>query len=31
MANTDFDTIIDRSLQVRERYHKLELQHHGSE
>ncbi len=31
MANTDFHTIIERSLKIRERYHELELQHHGSE
>ena len=31
MANTDFDTIIDRSLQIRERYHELKLQHHCCE
>ncbi len=31
MANTDLDTIIKRSLKIRQRYHELELQHHGSE
>ncbi|RZL50334.1 MAG: MazG-like protein [Pedobacter sp.] len=30
MANTDFDEIIARSLQLRERYHELELEHHGT-
>ncbi len=31
MPDTDFNTIIDRSLRIRELYHQLELQHHGSE
>jgi hypothetical protein len=31
MTNTDIDTIIERSLKIRKRYHELELQHHGSE
>ncbi|MCW3080901.1 MazG-like protein [Segetibacter sp.] len=30
MANTAFETIIERSLKIRNRYHELELQHHGS-
>jgi len=31
MAKTDFDTIVERSKKIRERYHKLEQQHHGNE
>lgn len=31
MATTDFETIIKRSLAIREKYHELELKHHGSE
>jgi len=29
--NTNFDKIIERALTIRERYHELEIQHHGSE
>ncbi|SRR5690606_13613816 len=31
MSNTNFDEIIRRSLDLRKKYHELELQHHGSE
>jgi len=31
MINTDFDTIIERLLKLRQRYHELERMHHGSE
>lgn len=31
MENNNFDKIISRSLELRKKYHKLELQHHGSE
>lgn len=31
MSNTNFDEIIRRSLELRKKYHQLELQHHGSE
>lgn len=31
MENTEFDIIIKRSLEIRKRYHELEIQHHGSE
>ena len=31
MADTNFDTIIERSRDIRKRYHELEMQHHGSE
>jgi len=31
MINTDFEEIIRRSLEIREKYHELELQHHDSE
>jgi len=31
MNNNNFDQIISRSLELRKKYHKLELQHHGSE
>lgn len=31
MSNTNFDEIIRRSLELRKKYHELELQHHGSE
>jgi hypothetical protein len=30
MDIVDFETIIQRSLQLREKYHELELTHHGS-
>lgn len=30
MNKSDLDLIIDRALKIRERYHQLELQHHGS-
>ena len=30
MTETSFDEIIRRSLKLREKYHELELQHHGS-
>ncbi|UIR57293.1 MazG-like protein [Sphingobacterium sp. SRCM116780] len=30
MNNQDLDTIIERSLKLRELYHELELQYHGS-
>lgn len=30
MKKTDLATVIDRSLKIRERYHALERQHHGS-
>jgi len=30
MDNTNFDDIITRSLELRRKYHELELQHHGS-
>lgn len=31
MNNNNFDQIISRSLELRKKYHELELQHHGSE
>ena len=31
MAKTDFNKVIERSKKIRESYHKLEKQHHGSE
>jgi hypothetical protein len=31
MDNNNFDSIIHRSLELRKKYHELELQHHGSE
>ncbi|MDY3317333.1 MazG-like protein [Riemerella anatipestifer] len=31
MTETDFNKIIERSKQIREIYHQLELQNHGSE
>jgi hypothetical protein len=31
MSNTNFDEIIRRSLELRKKYHQLEVQHHGSE
>lgn len=31
MNNNNYDEIITRSLELRKKYHKLELQHHGSE
>lgn len=31
MDNNSFDTIIERSLFLRKKYHELELSHHGSE
>ena len=31
MSNTNFDNIINRSLEIRKKYHELEIQHHGSE
>jgi hypothetical protein len=31
MSNNSFDQIITRSLELRKKYHELELQHHGSE
>ncbi len=31
MKNTDFSDIIERSKKIRESYHQLERQHHGSE
>lgn len=31
MAKTDFSKVIERSKKIRENYHQLELQHHGSE
>ncbi len=31
MSNNNFDDIIVRSLEIRKKYHELELQHHGSE
>lgn len=30
MANTDFETFIERSRKIRRRYHELEQEHHGS-
>jgi hypothetical protein len=31
MAQTDFKKVIERSIRIRESYHQLERQHHGSE
>lgn len=31
MSNNNFDDIIQRSLEIRRKYHDLEMQHHGSE
>jgi len=31
MEESDFSSIVDRSKKLREAYHKLEMQHHGSE
>ncbi|WP_312766149.1 MazG-like protein [Epilithonimonas sp.] len=31
MATNNFDEIINRSLELRKKYHKLETQYHGSE
>lgn len=31
MSNTNFDDIINRSLEIRKKYHELEIQHHDSE
>lgn len=31
MSTTNFDEIISRSLELRKKYHELEMQHHGSE
>lgn len=31
MSNNNFDDIINRSLEIRKKYHELEVQHHGSE
>lgn len=31
MATIDFEQLKQRSLKIRERYHELELMHHGSE
>ncbi|MCU7616235.1 MazG-like protein [Chryseobacterium sp. PBS4-4] len=31
MKNNDLDEIIRRSLELRQKYHQLELQHHGSQ
>jgi hypothetical protein len=31
MAKTDFSKVIERSKIIRDRYHQLERQHHGSE
>jgi hypothetical protein len=30
MENSNFDEVVARSLKIRELYHELELQHHGS-
>lgn len=30
MSNNNFDEIIERSLELRKKYHELEMQHHGS-
>lgn len=30
MDKNDFDKIVERSLEIRKKYHKLELEHHGS-
>jgi NTP pyrophosphatase (non-canonical NTP hydrolase) len=31
MSTNNFDDIINRSLEIRKKYHELEMQHHGSE
>jgi NTP pyrophosphatase (non-canonical NTP hydrolase) len=31
MSTNNFDDIINRSLEIRKKYHELEVQHHGSE
>jgi len=31
MSHNNFDKIIARSLELRKKYHEMELQHHGSE
>lgn len=31
MTDMDFNTLMDRSKKIRERYHQLERQHHGTE
>jgi len=31
MSKNNFDDIINRSLEIRKKYHELEMQHHGSE
>lgn len=31
MSNNNFDDIINRSLEIRRKYHELEVQHHDSE
>ncbi|REC75343.1 nucleoside triphosphate pyrophosphohydrolase family protein [Chryseobacterium rhizosphaerae] len=31
MDTNSFDKIIERSLDIREKYHQLEIQHHGTE
>jgi NTP pyrophosphatase (non-canonical NTP hydrolase) len=31
MSKNNFDDIINRSLEIRKKYHELEVQHHGSE
>jgi hypothetical protein len=31
MEKLNFNEAVERSLKIRERYHELELQHHGSE
>jgi NTP pyrophosphatase (non-canonical NTP hydrolase) len=31
MSENNFDEIINRSLEIRKKYYKLEVQHHGSE
>jgi hypothetical protein len=31
MSNNNFEEIISRSLELRKKYHELEMQHHGSE
>lgn len=31
MAENNFDDIINRSLEIRKKYHQLEVQHHGNE
>ena len=31
MSKNNFDNIVKRSLELRKKYHQLEMQHHGSE